>query len=150
MEKETDDKVAVAMVKASQAKFPNLKSVSFDKGFHSPDNQNQLAELLETVALPRKGKLSQASREIESTPKFRAARKKHSAIESAINGLEVHGLDKCPDHGIIGFRRYIALAVLTRNIHRIGDILYQKEQKALARQRRKLKAANVEILPQAA
>ena len=150
MENESDDKVAVLMVKDSQAKYPNLKGVSFDKGFHSPNNQKELSELLESVVLPRKGKLSQAAKAIESSAQFRAIRKQHSAVESAINGLEVHGLDKCPDRGITGFKRYIALAVLARNIHRIGDILYQKEQKALARQRRKLKAANAELLPQSA
>ena len=50
-------------------------------------------------------------------------------MESAINGLEVHGLDVCPDHGIAGFKRYVALAVLARNIHRIGDILWQRDKK---------------------
>ena len=37
-----------------------------------------------------------------------------TAVESAINALEAHGLDRCPDHGIDGFKRYIALAVFTR------------------------------------
>jgi transposase, IS5 family len=36
-------------------------------------------------------------------------------------------LDKCPDHGIDGFKRYVALAIVTRNIRRIGDILWQQE-----------------------
>jgi hypothetical protein len=40
----------------------------------------------------------------------------------------VHGLDLCPDHGIDGFKRYVALAVVARNIHRIGAILWQQEQ----------------------
>jgi len=44
-------------------------------------------------------------------------RHQHSAVESAINALEQHGLDQCPDHGITGFKRYVALAVLARNIH---------------------------------
>jgi len=47
-------------------------------------------------------------------------------VESSINGLEKSGLDVCPDHGITGFRRYVALAVLARNIHNIGSILQQK------------------------
>jgi hypothetical protein len=41
-------------------------------------------------------------------------RRQHSAVESAINALEVHGLDRCPDHGIKGFERYVALAVLAK------------------------------------
>jgi hypothetical protein len=51
------------------------------------------------------------------------ARQAHSAVESATNGLEVHGLDLCPDRGIDGFNRYVTLAVAARNIHRIGAIL---------------------------
>ncbi len=54
-------------------------------------------------------------------------------MESAINGLEVHGLDVCPDHGITGFKRYVALAVVARNIHRIGAILWQRDQEELKR-----------------
>ena len=138
MEKETDDKVAVTMVKDCQKYFPKLKVVSFDKGFHSPSNQEQLLDILDTVALPRKGKLSVINQNIESSVEFRNARKKHAAVESAINALEVHGLDCCPDHGINGFRRYVALAVVARNLHRIGDILHKKEQKKLKCKARQL------------
>ena len=50
-------------------------------------------------------------------------------MESAINGLEVHGLNVCPDHGIDGFTRYVALAVRARNIDRIGEILWPQDKK---------------------
>ena len=72
-------------------------------------------------------KLEELAKEQEQAPEFVKARRTHSAVESAINGLEVHGLDVCPDHGIEGFRRYVALAVLTRNIHRIGVILWSQD-----------------------
>jgi len=129
MEKETDDGVAVKMVVGAQKIFPNLKNCSFDKGFHSPANQEALSEVLDVVALPRKGKLSKQAQIAEETEAFIKARRKHSAIESAINGLEVHGLDRCPDHGIEGFKRYVALAVVARNISRIGAILQRTEYK---------------------
>ena len=80
------------------------------------------------MALPRKGKLSQEAQASEQAPAFARARRAHSAVESAINALEVHGLDRCPDHGIHGFKRYVALAVLARNIHRIGAILWQRDE----------------------
>jgi hypothetical protein len=41
-------------------------------------------------------------------------------VESAINALENHGLDRCLDHGIDGFKRYVSLAVLARNIQILG------------------------------
>ena len=110
---------------------------SFDKGFHSPENQRVLPEKLDLVALPRKGRLSQKTRALEESEAFRTARRKHSAVESAINALEVHGLDRCPDHGIEGFKRYVALAVVARNIHRIGALLKQQEHTRWERQRKK-------------
>lgn len=136
MEKKTDDQVAVSMVEEAKKRFLDLNACSFDKGFHSPANQAALAEQLEMVALPRKGKLSRQAQEVEQSDAFIKARRKHSAVESAINGLEVHGLDRCLDHGIDGFKRYAAMAVLARNIHRIGDILKQQEQKREKRKRR--------------
>ena len=85
--------------------------MSFDKGFHSPANQAGLKGIVGQVVLPRKGKLSEAAKAIESEPEFSRLRRQHSAVESAINALEAHGLDRCPDHGIGGFRRYVAMSV---------------------------------------
>jgi hypothetical protein len=136
MQQQTDDQVAVSMVAEAKKRFANLTDCSFDKGFHSPDNQDELKDHLELVALPRKGKLSQAAQAEQQTEAFIKARRAHSAVESAINALEVHGLDRCPDHGIAGFKRYVAFAVVARNIHRIGAILWQQEQKREKRRKR--------------
>src|SRR5512139_375168 len=127
MEKETDEQIAVAMITEAKKRFPTLNACSFDKGFHSPANQAELSQQLDQVTLPKKGKLSKERQTVEQSEEFVKARRAHSAVESAINALEVHGLDKCPDHGIDGFKRYVALAVVTRNIHRIGDILWQQD-----------------------
>lgn len=140
MEKTTDDKVAVPMVKATQALFPNFSACSFDKGFHSKDNQKELKGILELAVLPKKGKLSKADAEHEYSPEFVLAKQKHSAVESAINALEVHGLDKCPDDGIDGFKRYVGLAVLSRNIQLLGTIKRDAERRRLLKERQKLAA----------
>ena len=129
MEKETDDKVAVSIINETKERFDKLISCSFDKGFHSQDNQRELAQRLDRVILPRKGKLSAINKEIENSEEFKEARRKHSAVESSINALENHGLDRCLDHGLNGFKRYVALAVLARNIQIIGHIQQQKELK---------------------
>lgn len=131
MRNETDDQVAVPFIEAVQRRFQNFKGCSFDKGFHSPYNQTKLAAMLDMAVLPRKGKLSAINQEIEKSEAFKAARRRHSAVESAINALENHGLDRCPDHGIEGFKRYIALAIVARNIQIIGHMLQQKEVKKL-------------------
>jgi len=141
MQKKTDDQVTVSMVAEAKKRFPKLNACSFDKGFHSPANQTGLKELLELAALPQKGKLSQPAEAAEQSETFLKARRAHSAVESAINALEVHGLDRCPDHGFDGFKRYVALAVVARNIHRVGAILWQQEQR---REQRKRKYADRE------
>lgn len=130
MQNETDDQVAVHLIKQTISNFPNLVACSFDKGFHSPDNQKDLNEQLDFVILPKKGKLSQADKGREYSPDFIKARHQHSAIESAINALEVHGLDICPDQGIHGFERYVSLAILARNIQQIG-VKFKQQQLAI-------------------
>ena len=137
MQKTTDDKVAVPMVEATKAQFPSFNACSFDKGFHNPDNQKELKNHLEQVVLPKKGKLSKADQEREYAPEFMQAKQQHSAVESAINALEVHGLDKCPDHGIDAFERYVALAVLSRNIQKLGTIIRDKERQRLLDEKQK-------------
>ena len=129
MENVTDSDIAISIIEETRKRFPNLRAISYDKGFHSPDNQTGLKKLLEKVVLPKKGRLSQIDKAHESEQEFRKLRRQHSAVESAINALEVHGLDICLDHGIKGFRRYVALAVLARNIHRFGVLLSHQDAK---------------------
>ena len=138
MEHETDDQVAVTMIENCKKKFSTLTACSFDKGFHSPANQKDLQEHLDNVILPKKGKLSLKDKEREFSPDFIKARHQHSAVESAINALEVHGLDRCPDHGLSGFKRYVSLAVLGRNIQQLG-VKIRQEELALLEEQEKLK-----------
>jgi hypothetical protein len=139
MQQQTDDQVTLEMVAQARKRFPLLNACSFDKGFHSPSNQVALKAQLERVVLPRKGKLSKQAQAEEQAPDFVKARRAHSAVESAINGLEVHGLDVCRDHGIEGFKRYVAWAVVARNIHRIGVIVWKQE---IEREQRESKYAD--------
>jgi len=136
MEKQTDDKVTVPITRGAKERFPNLKSCSWDTGFYSPTNRRELQNIIEKVILPKKGKLSSKDKEIEYSEEFIKAKRQHSAIESAINALENHSLDRCPDHGIIGFKRYVALAIVARNIQILGNIIQQNE---LKRQKRREK-----------
>ncbi len=87
------------------------------------------------MVLPKKGKLSNADKTREYADDFVQAKKKHSAVESAINALQVHGLEKCPDHGIDGFKRYAAMAVLSRNIQVIDSIVRSQERDKLREQK---------------
>jgi len=141
MQHETDDQIAISMVGQAQNNFSSLNACSFDKGFHSPANQKGLRDLLDFVILPKKGKLSQKDKEREYSPSFIKARHQHSAVESAINALEVHGLDRCPDHGLDGFKRYASLAVLARNIQQLGVKIRKKRLQELEREEKLKQAA---------
>ncbi len=136
---ETDDKVAVLMVEQARQRYPELKQCSFDKGFYSPANQQLLANILEYVTLPKKGRWSAADKVRESSDTFRKARIQHPAIESCINNLEQRGLDRCRSHGRDGFERYVALSVVACNLHRIGLLLQRRERAKLERALRKRK-----------
>jgi hypothetical protein len=135
LEQQTDDKVAVDMAQGAKDRFENLVGCSFDKGFYSPENKEQLANVLDYVVLPKKGRLSAKDKEIEHSEEFIESRRKHSAVESSINALENHGLDRCLDHGLHGFERYVALSVLARNIQILGHLLQQKELKKQKRRK---------------
>lgn len=137
MEKETDDKVAVPMVLDAQKKFPNLYACSFDKGYYTPDNKTVLMNYLDHLTMPKKGKLSEKDKEYEHSETFVKSRKKHAAVESSINALEVHGLDRCPDNGINGFKRYVGLSVLGRNFQILGHHIQQDKLKSIQRPARK-------------
>ena len=138
MEQETDEKAAVPIIHSAKAAFPSLSVCSFDKGFHSPSNQCKLTEYLDLVVLPKKGRRTMAETERETSPEFKAAKRQHSAVESAINALEAHGLDKCPDHGIKGLKRYAALGILARNIQKLGVELQKLKQKKAKRRKLRL------------
>lgn len=134
MEKKTDDKIAVSMTKTAKKKYTNLDSCSYDTGFYTPENKIELNKLLDFTVLPKKGKLSKQDKELEYSAEFIEKRRQHPAVESGINALENHGLDRCPDHGIDGFKRYVALAVLARNLQKLGHLVQQKELQRYKRQ----------------
>ena len=87
-------------------------------------------------------RILRAYENIENSEAFKNAKKKHSAVESAINALDCHGLDKCLDRGLPSFKRYVALAIVARNIQRIGSILVKRKQRLMvlhrARERQKV------------
>ncbi len=131
MENEQDVDIAVAIVKDCKEKYSEIVTCSFDRGFHSPDNQKKLPELVDQVVLPKKGKLSAEDKAKTNEEGYKKIRHQHSAVESAINALEHSGLNRCPDHGINGFRRYVALAVIARNLEIIGSHIKQRELEKL-------------------
>jgi len=133
MQHELDVDAAIPMTEAAKERFPMLTGCSYDKGFYSPSNLIDLHKIIDNVVLPKKGRLSVKDREREYSSWFIDARRQHPAVESAINALENHGLDRCPDHGIDGFERYVGLSIVARDLQLLGNILQQKQRKRLRR-----------------
>jgi len=105
----------------------DIGSHSFDKGFWSKDNFAILQKAeIEQVILPKKGRHSKEDKERESNPAYKKLRNAHSAVESNINMLEHHGLNKCMDKGLHGCKRYVGLSVLAYNLHILGNALKAK------------------------
>jgi len=59
--------------------------------------------------------------------------------------LDHHGLNRCVDKGLHGYKRYTGLSVLAYNLHLLGNCLIeqekQKENKRLKKQARLYKKA---------
>ena len=129
----TDEKVIVDTMKKLQDRFNNrIRIASFDKGFWTPNNLKELSDIVPLVCLPKKGKRSKVDQEREVSKEFGKARKWHPGIESAINALgSGNGLIVCRDKGEEGYERYVALAVLGRNLQTLGTILQKKELKRI-------------------
>lgn len=142
MYKEQDKDIAFEMANDTQTLFPALRSISFDKGFYSKkdqngnNNQSNIEALNVTAHLPVKGRRNKDTQKRESNEEFIVARKQHPAVESAINALESHGFDRCPDKGTPNFERYAAMAISASNIHHIGAIIMARELEAERRKKR--------------
>lgn len=134
MESTNDVDVAVPVVERAKKSFPGICTGSLDKAFWSPSNRDKLNNILSLVVMPKKGRLNNKEKEYQSQEEFIKRRRAHSSVESAINGLEHSGLDRCPDRGIENFKRYVSLSILSRNLQTLGKFIREKEEK---RQRRR-------------
>lgn len=124
-----DRDVVVPQTRLVQDRFGGrIEEASFDRGFHSPENQTQLAAILTHACLPMPGSKQAAEQEAEASLTFREQRRRHPGVESAIGALQAgNGLERCRDRTELGFERYVALAVLGRNLQVLGKLLIAQE-----------------------
>jgi hypothetical protein len=146
MPRDADDRsVVIPQTRVLQKRLKGrIRRASFDRGFHSPENQRELAEIVAHLCLPMPGAKQAKEQEAMATVEFRQARQHHPGIESAINALQSgNGLGRCRDRSERGFSRYLQLAVLGRNLHVLGKILVAREdaQCKAGESRRKHQAA---------
>lgn len=94
------------------------------------------------MILPKRGRHNKEDKERESKLAFKKLRNADSSVESSINMLEHHGLNRCMDKGLRGYKRCVGLSVLAYNLHILGNVLKAKEQAEQAkREKRRLKQA---------
>lgn len=124
-----DKDVIVEQMRVAQEHFHGgIKRASLDRGFHSPANQRELAEIVPCVCLPKPGKQQAARQEATASVEFRQARQSHPGVESAIGALQSgNGLKRCRDKSEPGFERYLALGILGRNLHTLGRLLIARK-----------------------
>jgi hypothetical protein len=136
-----DKDVLVAQTRKAQKRHGGrIRRASFDRGFHSPKNQKELAKIVAEPCLPKTGAVQAPEQEKTASVAFREARQSHPGVESAIGALQSgNGLERCRDRTERGFERYIGLGVLGRNLHVLGKLLIAKEapDSAAAGSRRK-------------
>jgi hypothetical protein len=123
MDKISDSETVLPIADRVLAKYKNIGSWSYDRGYWNADNKAILQLEVQEVIMPKKGKCNAKEREDENRPLFKKLRNKHSAVESNINALGHRGLDRCPDRGYEHFKRYVGLAVCACNLCCIGRAL---------------------------
>src|SRR4029077_18604002 len=69
-----DSEVLVEEMKQTQHRLNGrIRSASFDRGFHSPENQRELLKLVKQPCLPKTGHVQAQRQEQEATVQFRQA-----------------------------------------------------------------------------
>lgn len=139
----TDDKVVTDIMEGLQTRYDGrIESASFDKGFWSPHNFKALSEFIQNVVIPKKGKRNEIEQVRETGEPFASVRKWHAGIESLIGSLVAgNGMKRCRDKGVKAYDRYVALAILGRNLHTLGRILIKKDREKLTEESPQLQAA---------
>ena len=125
-----DQDLVVPVMRQLQARMGGkIKSASFDRAFHTPENQKDLGEIVSTPCIASKGQEKGRQQQQEGTVAFRKARQNHPGVESGIGALQSgNGLKRCRDKSKRGFERYVALGILGRNLQTLGKLLLAQDQ----------------------
>jgi hypothetical protein len=125
-----DQDLVVPVMKELQKRFGGkIKSASFDRAFHTPENQKDLAEIVRTPCIAAKGQEKGRQQQKEGTVAFRKARQNHPGVESAIGALQAgNGQKRCRDRSKRGYECYVALGVLGRNLQTLGKLLLAQDK----------------------
>lgn len=130
MLKEKDNSQPLPLLGRLQERYSSgyqIGSISFDRGFYSKLSKEGLEKVIDKVIMPSKGRPSESTKEREQEKEYKKLMNSHSAIESNINELEQSGVNKVPDKGLRGFKRYLGYGVLAYNLKRLGKLLLSQQ-----------------------
>lgn len=138
-----DPDVIVEQTKVAQSKHSGkISTASFDRGFHSSENETALHDVVATTCIYPRNPGQYAKKIKNESVSFHRIRLKHSGVEAAIGVLQRgNGLKRCRDRGELSFERYLGLAILGRNIQTFGKMLIAMRQSSSAAGFSKRKAA---------
>lgn len=123
------DAMVPAMAKLQKRLDGKIERASFDRAFHTPENQKKLAEIVAHPCLPKKGEALGRQQQEEASVEFREARQSHPGVESAIGALQSgNGQQRCRDKSELGYERYVGLGILGRNLQVLGKLLLTQDE----------------------
>lgn len=113
---------AIARIKARTGKAP--RQATADRGYGEAGVDEQLHALgVKTVAIPRKGKISQTRRQLEHKPTFRKLVKWRTGCEGRISYLKHrYGCDRTRRDGLTGARTWVGHGILAHNLVKITNL----------------------------
>jgi len=125
-----DQDLVVPVMRKLQKRYGGkIKSASFDRAFHTPENQRELAKVVGTPCIAAKGAEQGRQQQQQGSVAFRQARQRHSGVESAIGALQAgNGLKRCRDRSKRGYERYVGLGIMGRNLQTLGKLLLVRDQ----------------------
>lgn len=101
------------------------KLLAADRGCYSPENERRAEDLgVEKACLPKPVSKTEDRKRYEKQRWFKRAQKFRAGSEGRISVLKRRGhLDKCRDHGEVGFERWVGWGILSGNLSTIARSL---------------------------
>ncbi len=98
------------------------QQASGDRGLYSEPNEQIAKDLgVVEIILPKPGYRSKKRKEHESQEWFVLGRRWHAGVEGRISVLKrAHGLERCRDHGWIGFQGWVGWGIIAGNLAVMG------------------------------
>ena len=84
--------------------------------------------IIPVVCIPVRGAKQGPAQAEQASAAWAEARRAHPGVEALIGVLQrANGLQRCRDRTLLGYRRYVGLAILGHNLHALGKLLLRQQ-----------------------